>query len=88
MGLSNIQSPFFARDADQHLMAMLGNVDGNQQGRRDRKRALLEGAAGVFERGARKKLEIDEEQRTTTIAVATTPLSRVAPSMTRGVSST
>ena len=26
------------------------------------KRALLEGASGVFERGARKKPEIDEEQ--------------------------
>jgi len=28
------------------------------------KRALLEGASGVFERGARKKPEIDEEQVT------------------------
>ncbi len=26
------------------------------------KRALLEGASGVFERGSRKKPEIDEEQ--------------------------
>ncbi len=26
------------------------------------KRALLEGASGVFERGGRKKPEIDEEQ--------------------------
>lgn len=26
------------------------------------KRALLEGASGVFERGGRKRLEIDEEQ--------------------------
>ena len=25
----------FAGDADQHFMAMLGNVDGDQQGRRD-----------------------------------------------------
>jgi len=26
------------------------------------KRALLEGASGVFERGGRKRLEVDEEQ--------------------------
>lgn len=27
---------FFARDADQHLMAVLGNVDGDEQGRHGR----------------------------------------------------
>lgn len=50
------------------------------------KRALLEGASGVFERGGRKKPEVDEEQvkelhaKIGELAVANSFLERVMPS--------